>query len=149
MLSVPSVAVDLAALREVWSDRTVRVLAGLLFLGFGAFIALTTWLQALLQNYRVSSTTAGTILVAMVLAGAVGAAALPPLVVNRRAERRLVGASVLATVVGALILAFVHTVAIDTLRDGERRRARLVSRDQFRRGPRTEAEIVRVIGWRE
>jgi predicted MFS family arabinose efflux permease len=113
--ATPSVAVDLAALREVWSDRTVRVLAGLLFLGFGAFIALTTWLQALLQNYRVSSTTAGTILVAMVLAGAVGAAALPPLAVNRRAERRLVGASVLATVVGALILAFVHTVAIDTL----------------------------------
>jgi predicted MFS family arabinose efflux permease len=111
----PSVAVDLVALREVWSDRTVRVLAGLLFLGFGAFIALTTWLQALLQNYRVSSTTAGAILVAMVLAGAVGAAALPPLVVNRRAERRVVGASVLVTLIGGLLLAFEHEVAVDAL----------------------------------
>jgi len=26
------------------------VLSGLLFLGFGAFVALTTWLQALLHN---------------------------------------------------------------------------------------------------
>jgi cyanate permease len=93
----------------------VRVLAGLLFVGFGAFIALTTWLQALLHNYRVSSTTAGTLLVAMVLAGAVGAAALPPLVVNRRAERRVVGVSVLVTVAGGLLLAFEHGVAVDAV----------------------------------
>jgi predicted MFS family arabinose efflux permease len=112
---MPSVAVDLVALREVWSDRTVRVLAGLLFLGFGAFIALTTWLQALLHNYHVSSTTAGALLVAMVLAGAIGAAALPPLVVTRRAERRIVAVSVLVTVAGGLLLAFEHEVAVDAL----------------------------------
>lgn len=111
----PAVAVGLVALREVWADRSVRVLAGLLFVGFGAFIALTTWLQALLHNYRVSSTTAGTLLVAMVLAGAVGAAALPPLVVNRRAERRIVGGSVAVTVVGGLLLAFEHAVAVDAI----------------------------------
>ena len=111
----PAVAVGLLALREVWADRSVRIMAGLLFLGFGAFIALTTWLQALLHNYRVSSTTAGTLLVAMVLAGAVGAAALPPLVVRRRAEQRIVGASVLVTVVGAILLAFEHAVAADAV----------------------------------
>jgi predicted MFS family arabinose efflux permease len=111
----PSVAVDLTALREVWADRTVRVLAGLLFLGFGAFIALTTWLQTLLHHYRISSTTAGILLVAMVLAGAVGSAALPPLVVNRRAERRIVGMSVLVTIAGGLLLAFEHAVAIDAV----------------------------------
>ena len=109
------VSVDLLALREVWADGAVRVLAGLLFLGFGAFIALTTWLQALLHNYRVSSTTAGTLLVAMVLAGAVGAAALPPLVVTRRAERRVVGGSVLMTMLGGLLLAFEHAVVVDAL----------------------------------
>ena len=111
----PRVALDPVALRTVWADRSLRVLAGLLFIGFGAFIALTTWLQALLHNYRVSSTTAGTLLVAMVLAGAVGAAALPPIVVNHRAERRLVGASVLVTVAGGLLLAFEHAVAIDAI----------------------------------
>jgi predicted MFS family arabinose efflux permease len=110
-----AVGVGLIALREVWADRNIRVLSGLLFLGFGAFIALTTWLQALLHNYRVSSTTAGGLLVAMVLAGAVGAAALPPLVVNRGAERRVIAASVAVTVVGALLLAFEHVVAIDAI----------------------------------
>ncbi len=111
----PSLAVDAVALRAVWADRSVRVLAGLLFVGFGAFIALCTWLQALLHNYRVSSTTAGTLLVAMVLAGAVGAAVLPPIVVNRRAERRIVGASVVVTAAGGLVLAFEHAVVVDAI----------------------------------
>ena len=110
-----AVAVRLLALREVWAERNVRVLSGLLFLGFGVFIALTTWLQALLHNYRVSSTTAGTLLVGMVLAGALGAALLPPLVVRRRAERRMVGAAVTVSAVGGLLLAFEHAVALDAV----------------------------------
>ena len=110
-----AVAVRLLALREVWGERNVRVLSGLLFLGFGVFIALTTWLQALLHNYRVSSTTAGTLLVGMVLAGALGAALLPPLVVRRRAERRMVGAAVAVSAVGGLLLAFEHAVALDAV----------------------------------
>jgi len=110
-----AVAVPLFALREVWAAPNVRVLSGLLFLGFGVFIALTTWLQALLHNYRVSSTTAGTLLVGMVLAGAVGAAALPPLVVRRRAERATVGAAVAVAVAGSLLLAFEHAVALDAV----------------------------------
>jgi predicted MFS family arabinose efflux permease len=111
----PAVALELVALREVWADRNVRVLSGLLFLGFGAFIALTTWLQALLHNYRISSTTAGTLLIAMVLAGALGAAALPPLVVNHRAERGMIAGSVVVTVLGGLLLAFEHVVAVDAI----------------------------------
>jgi predicted MFS family arabinose efflux permease len=109
------VSVPLFALREVWAQPNVRVLSGLLFLGFGVFIALTTWLQALLHNYRVSSTTAGTLLVGMVLAGAIGAAALPPLVVRRRAERATVGAAVAVAVAGSLVLAFEHAVSVDAI----------------------------------
>jgi hypothetical protein len=63
----------------------------------------------------VSSTTAGTLLVGMVLAGAVGAAALPPLVVRRRAERRTVGTAVAVAVAGSLLLAFEHAVAVDAV----------------------------------
>jgi predicted MFS family arabinose efflux permease len=109
------VSVPLFALREVWAQPNVRVLSGLLFLGFGVFIALTTWLQALLHNYRVSSATAGTLLVGMVLAGAIGAAALPPLVVRRRAERATVGAAVAVAVAGSLVLAFEHAVSVDAI----------------------------------
>ncbi len=111
----PDVALGIVALREVWADRNVRVLCGLLFIGFGAFVALTTWLQALLHNYRISSTTAGGLLVAMVLAGALGAAVLPPLVVSRKAERSMVAGAIIVTVTGAALLAFEHVVAIDAV----------------------------------
>lgn len=113
--SEEAVAIGLLAFREVWDDRNIRVLGGLLFLGFGVFVALTTWLQALLHNYRISSTTAGGLLVAMVLSGALGAAALPPLVVRRSAERRMVAAAVAVTVAGAVMLAFEHGVAVDAI----------------------------------
>ncbi len=109
------VAIGMVALREVWADPNVRVLSGLLFLGFGVFVALTTWLQALLQNYRISSTTAGGLLVAMVLAGALGAAVLPPLVVSRKAERSVIALAVAVTVAGAGLLAFEHVVAVDAV----------------------------------
>jgi predicted MFS family arabinose efflux permease len=109
------VAVGMVALAEVWADHNVRVLSGLLFLGFGAFVALTTWLQALLHNYGVSSNTAGALLVAMVIAGALGAAVLPPLVVRRKAERTTVAAAVSATIAGATALAFAHAVAVDAI----------------------------------
>jgi predicted MFS family arabinose efflux permease len=111
----PDVALGIVALRDVWADRNVRVLSGLLFIGFGVFVALTTWLQALLHNYRISSSTAGGLLVAMVLAGALGAAALPPLVVSRSAERVVVALAVAVTAGGAALLAFEHVVAIDAV----------------------------------
>ena len=109
------VAVGVAGLRSVWADPGVRVMSGLLFLGFGAFIALTTWLQALLHHYRISANTAGGLLVAMVLAGAIGAALLPPLLVRRGAERTMIAASVFAVVLGGVLLAFLHAVWLDAL----------------------------------
>ena len=110
-----AVAVGVAALRAVWSEPGVRVLSGLLFLGFGAFIALTTWLQALLHHYHVSANTAGSLLVGMVLAGAIGSAVLPPILVRRHDEGNVVGASVAAVVIGGVVLAFVHSVAVDAI----------------------------------
>jgi predicted MFS family arabinose efflux permease len=107
-----AVAVGVSALRAVWSEPGVRVLSGLLFLGFGAFVALTTWLQALLHHYRISANSAGALLVAMVLAGAIGSAALPPLLVRRRLERSLIAGSVGAVIVGGVVLAFVHSIAV-------------------------------------
>lgn len=101
--------------RLVWADGGVRLLCGLLFLGFGAFVALTTWLQPLLHHYRVSANTAGGLLAGMVLAGAVASAALPPLVVRRNAERAMIAASVVAIIVGCVVLAFVHTIVVDAI----------------------------------
>ncbi len=109
------VGVGADAQREVWSFPGVRLLSALLFLGFGAFVALTTWLQALLHHYRISADTAGALLAAMVLAGAVGSAVLPPIVVRRGAARSLVGASIAAVIVGCTVLALVRVIAVDAL----------------------------------
>jgi predicted MFS family arabinose efflux permease len=108
-------AVARRPLRAVWTDGQVRVLAGLVFVGFGVFIALTTWLQALLDHYGVSANAAGAVLVAMVLLGAVGSAALAPPVIARGAEQRLIAASILAGVGGSVILALVHVFAVDAV----------------------------------
>jgi predicted MFS family arabinose efflux permease len=75
------------AARTLWALEPIRTCCGLVFLGFGIFVALATWLQTLLQPYHVSETTAGVLLVAMILAGLVGCALLPPLVASRSAER--------------------------------------------------------------
>lgn len=84
----------LERLRQVWGVRELRLLVGLVFVGFGVFIALTTWLQALLAQYHQSSTLAGLMLVGMLVAGIAGSAVLPPLVLGRRRERRLFATAV-------------------------------------------------------
>ena len=85
----------------------MRILSGLAFLGFGVFVALSTWLQTLLQPAGVSETEAGGLLVGMVIAGVVGCALLPAPIIRRGAERGFMGAVVLAGVLGSIALAFV------------------------------------------
>ena len=111
----PLAAAARRPLRAVWTDGQVRVLAGLLFVGFGVFIALTTWLQALLNHYGVSASAAGAVLVAMVLLGAIGSAVLAPPVIARGAEQRLIGASVVVGIGGSVVLALVHVFAVDAV----------------------------------
>jgi predicted MFS family arabinose efflux permease len=94
-----------APLRVVWADRQIRVLVGLVCVGFGVFIALTTWLQALLDPAGVSESTAGVLLLVMVVAGVVGSVVLPPLVARRQREIAFVLLSIAVGVVGMLALA--------------------------------------------
>jgi len=107
------VGFGVADVLAVWADGGVRLLSGLLFLGFGVFVAVTTWLQPLLHHYGVSANTAGSLLVAMVLAGAVASALLPPMVVRRRVEGSMIATSVAFIIFGCLVLAFVHNIVID------------------------------------
>ncbi|WP_375482851.1 MFS transporter [uncultured Jatrophihabitans sp.] len=81
-------------LRVVWADRQVRVLVGLVCVGFGAFVAVTTWLQTLLRPAGVGETAAGVLLLVMVLAGVVASATLPPVVARRAGEARYLFVSV-------------------------------------------------------
>ena len=92
---------SLASVRALWAQPRIRTLCGLVFLGFGVFVALATWLQTLLHPDGVSDTTAGALLVAMIVAGVAGCAVLPPQVAGRRAERSYLGTAVALSAAGS------------------------------------------------
>ena len=94
-----------AELRRVWADRAVRRLAGVAFLGFGVFVAVTTWLQALLEPAGVSDETAGWLLGAMVLAGVVGSAVLPAPLARHGKERAFLRVAAVVAAAGCAFLA--------------------------------------------
>jgi predicted MFS family arabinose efflux permease len=96
----------------LWADRYIRGLTGLVCVGFGVFIALTTWLQTLLEPAGVSDTAAGSLLLAMVVAGVVGSALLPPVIARRGAELRFVLASVIVGGAGLAVLAVAPGVVV-------------------------------------
>lgn len=103
------------ALRTVWSDRRIRLLAALTFVGFGVFIALTTWLQALLEPFGVSDDTAGIMLAAMLLVGVGATAATPRLVVAPGRERTFLGAVLAVAAVGCVVLSSALGVGADAV----------------------------------
>lgn len=90
--------------RALWASEQMRTLCGLVFVGFGVFVALATWLQALLEPDGVSDATAGALLVAMILAGVAGCALSPALVARRGAEAGYFGVTVATTALGCVAL---------------------------------------------
>jgi predicted MFS family arabinose efflux permease len=95
------------AARALWAIPSMRTLCGLVFVGFGIFVALATWLQTLLQPAGVSETAAGALLVGMVISGVVGCAVLPPLVAGRAIERGFMRAAVIVGCLGCVALGVV------------------------------------------
>lgn len=88
------------------SDPLVWRLAGLLFLGFGAYNAIATWLDAILVDFG-HRDLAGPVIAAMTGAGVVGAAVLPSLAARHDARRTvaMVATGCLAAVMVALTIA--------------------------------------------
>jgi predicted MFS family arabinose efflux permease len=99
------------AARALWALPRMRTLCGLVFVGFGIFVALATWLQTLLHPAGVSETEAGALLVGMVVAGVVGCAVLPPLVARRGIERGFMRAAVIVGCVGCVALGVIPSLA--------------------------------------
>jgi len=97
-------AIEGNAARALWRMRPMRTQCGLVFLGFGIFVALATWLQTLLHPSHVSETTAGVLLVGMMVAGIAGCAVLPPWLARRRAERGFMRTAVLIGCLGCVTL---------------------------------------------
>ncbi len=100
-----SAAIEGSAARALWALPEMRTMCGLVFVGFGVFVALTTWLQTLLHPSGVSEQAAGALLVGMLVAGMVGSALLPPPLARRGAEPTFMRAAILVSVAGCLALA--------------------------------------------
>jgi predicted MFS family arabinose efflux permease len=109
------VAIEGGAARALWRRREMRVLCGLVAIGFGVFVALATWLQQLLEPIGVSEKQAGGLLVTMVLAGIVGCAVFPPLVDRRGSERGFVLSAVLAAAGGCALLGVLRGLGAEGL----------------------------------
>jgi predicted MFS family arabinose efflux permease len=99
-----AVGVERGAVRRLWALTEMRTMAGLVFVGFGVFIALTTWLQTLLEPAGVSEQGAGALLAGMLVVGLVGCALLPPWLARRGAEPAFMRAAVLTAVGGPALL---------------------------------------------
>ena len=105
-------AIARGAARMLWALAPMRILCGLVFLGFGIFVALATWLQTLLEPDGVSEAAAGGLLVGMVLAGILGCAVLPSLIARRGAERSFMRSVVFASCLGCVALGLVPWLGV-------------------------------------
>src|SRR3954447_8495613 len=101
-------ATGFASLRAVWADPVLRVTTQLVVVGFGVFVGLTTWLQALLEPAGISADTAGVLLIVMVVAGVIGSVVIPPGATRRGIERSVLFTSLVVTAAGSVLLAVVH-----------------------------------------
>ncbi len=104
-------AIERGVARALWARPEIRVMSGLAFLGFGVFVALSTWLQTLLHPSGVSDTAAGALLVGMIVAGVVGCAVLPAAIARRGAERGFMVAVVAAGCLGSVALGVLPGIA--------------------------------------
>ena len=80
--------------------------------GFGVFVAMTTWLQALLAPARVSTTTAGAMLLIFIAVGILGGATLSAPLISRRLGAHALTAAALITVISCLLLALAPGVVV-------------------------------------
>jgi hypothetical protein len=112
----------------------VRWLSGIMFVGVGVFVAVSTYLQPILHHDHISSTAAGLMLAGMLLAGVAGCAINPPIVARRGAQRGYLTLAVVCVAIAMALMAIAHAVtAFDfvaiaavgflLLADGQSRRA--------------------------
>ncbi|MFC5530914.1 MFS transporter [Cohnella yongneupensis] len=92
------------SIKEMWSQRWVRQLSLLLFVGFGLFIALTTWLEVLSDALGMTEEQVGIGLGLMTVAGIAGAGIVPSWAARGTRSRWMLCASLAMSVVTLLAL---------------------------------------------
>jgi predicted MFS family arabinose efflux permease len=106
----PAAGAGMTELRAAWSVPLVRTLSGIMFVGVGVFVAISTYLQPILHHDRISSTAAGLMLAGMLLAGVAGCAISPPIVARRAGQRGYLTLAVILVAVAMVALSLAHRV---------------------------------------
>ncbi len=79
---------DIKGALTLIKSKSFLALLGIAAIGFGAFIAITTWLQSILSVRSISSNKSDLLLVVMVIMGTIGAGVLPAVVSTIFGRRR-------------------------------------------------------------
>ncbi|MCB0908809.1 MAG: MFS transporter [Nocardioidaceae bacterium] len=95
-----------ASLGWLRHDPLIWKLAGVLFVGFGTYNALATWLDAIMVGFGHGG-VAGEMIALTTLAGVVGAAVIPGFVASRELRRDMVIATTLVLAAALLVIAAV------------------------------------------
>ncbi|GGK42092.1 MFS transporter [Nocardia camponoti] len=105
--AAPGSASSLTTLRATLADPYVRKLCATAFFPFGAFVALATFGQALLEPAGVSASAASVVLLLNVLAGVIGCAVVPVVVFRRDVEIKAIVAGLAASALACVLVAAV------------------------------------------
>lgn len=97
----------LQSFRAALANRYLRRLCVLVIIPMGAFMALTTYAQTLLQPAGVSEESAGIILALTTIAGVIGCAIVPVWAEKQRRELGVMAIGITVTAVACLVLAIV------------------------------------------
>src|SRR5450759_701483 len=103
---VPSASVSR---RWLSGDRFMWTLAGLVFIGMGAYNAVATWLQPILARFG-EGDAAGNLIAVLTFAGVIGAAVLPTWVARHDMRRGMLLAALGISAVAFLAIAPIHSV---------------------------------------
>lgn len=95
----------LQSLRAAFGNRHLRRLCAVVTIPMGAFMALATYAQPMLEPAGVSASSAGLILALMMVAGVVASAIVPVWADRHRREVQVMGASIILTAGACLLLA--------------------------------------------
>jgi predicted MFS family arabinose efflux permease len=101
----------LRSLRSAFGNRHLRRLCAVVTIPMGAFMALATYAQPMLEPAGVSESSAGLILALMMITGVVASAIVPVWAERHRREVRVMGASIALTTGACLLLAVAPSTA--------------------------------------
>jgi len=102
--SLPEVG-DSVKLIDLFKDKFLWILSGLLAIGLGIFDVLSTWIEPIFAQYDIPGTVSGPLLAVMLVAGIISSTFLPSLVAKQDARKTYIITALLVTAAAFIAIA--------------------------------------------